>query len=122
VNADCIGGATDKGGVKAHKCFSKPFTVLSVIPPNEHPANALPTATFLLASGTFSALIRLLPKVTFNGLPIERSAAGVWQCGHPRQVNANGWVEATSHRDRRSLDRAYCPVNRAQAILATDFE
>jgi hypothetical protein len=46
-------------------------------------------ATFLLASGTFSALIRLLPKVTFNGLPIERRMA-MW---HPRQVNANGWVD-----------------------------
>jgi len=83
---------------------------LSVIPANEQPANALPAATFLLASGTFSALIRLLPQGTFNGLPIEPSAAGAWQCGHPRQVNANGWVEATSPRDRRSLGRAHGPV------------
>ena len=79
-------------------------------------------ATFLLASGTFSALIRLRPKVIFTDVPIEWFAAGALQCGHPRQVNANGWFEATSPRDRRSLGREYGLVNRAQAMLATDSE
>jgi len=106
--------------------FFKVFYSLSVIPANEQPANALPAGhrarAFLLASGTFSALFRPLPRVTFNGLPIERSRAGAGQCGHPRQVNANGWVEGTSLRDRRSLERAHGPVNHAQAILATDSE
>ena len=58
----------------------------------ERTRNNCRVATFLLASGTFSALIRLRPKVTFNDVPIEWSAAGALQCGHPRQINANGWV------------------------------
>jgi hypothetical protein len=60
--------------------------------------------------------------VTFTDVPSEWSAAGALQFGRPLQVNANGWFEATSPRDRRSLGREHGLVNRAQAMRATDSE
>ena len=56
----------------------------------ERTRNNCRVATFLLASGTFSALIRLRPKVAFTDVPSEWFAAGALQWGHPRHVNANG--------------------------------
>jgi hypothetical protein len=88
----------------------------------ERTRNNCRVATFLLASGTFSALIRLRPQVTFTDVPSAWPAVGALQFGHPRQVNTNGGVEATSRRDRRSLGGEHGLVNRVQAILATDSE
>ena len=51
---------------KCHKCFSKAFTVCRLFPRmSRRQMHWRPP--LLLASGTFRALIRLLPKVTFNG-------------------------------------------------------